>query len=341
MIAIIADDFSGAAELAGIAAARGFKAEVQTVFDPATDAEVIAIDTDTRLKSGTEASRIVSSVGRQVAAAQPDWIFKKTDSVLRGHPREEIEALLEVTGLTSCILIPANPSKGRVVRDGLYFIDNVPLHETVFARDPDHPRNSSRIRELVGATPRLLIPDIRTIDDIPPQVAEDILPAGAADFFSSLLPAGEPVLQPAGTSRTLFLCGSLAAWESGRSEQMRNEGVTVKTLDDIVSPSIWQSTSRLMLAIGKPENGPETEWLSRLTAVALPLIADRSDLRIALEGGATAAALIRCMGWTTFEVIPEGHTGAGTLRPLGGPILNVKPGSYPWPLSLIRHRPDA
>ena len=102
MIAIIADDFSGAAELAGIAAACGFKAEVQIQFDPTSDAEVIAVDTDTRLKSEGEAVRIVGDVMQQIIAAKPLWIYKKTDSVLRGHVRVEIEAILDATGQHLC-----------------------------------------------------------------------------------------------------------------------------------------------------------------------------------------------------------------------------------------------
>ena len=140
MIAIIADDFSGAAELAGIAAARGYKAEVQTVFDPASDAEVIAIDTDTRLKSEDEAASVLRVITRQILATKPAWIYKKTDSVMRGHIRAEIEAILDVSGLAKCIFIPANPSKDRVIRSGHCFVNGVPLDQTIFASDPDHPR---------------------------------------------------------------------------------------------------------------------------------------------------------------------------------------------------------
>ena len=69
----------------------------------------------------------------------------------------------------------------------------------------------------------------------------------------------------------------------------------------------------------------------RLIETALPLLLNTHDLRIGLEGGATAIAFILRMHWTRFEVISEGHIGVGTLRPPGGPLLCVKPGSYPWP----------
>jgi D-threonate/D-erythronate kinase len=331
MIAILADDFSGAAELAGIAAARGYKAEVQTVFDPASDAEVIAVDTDTRLKSEDEAASVVGEITRKVVAAQPAWIYKKTDSVMRGHIRAEIEAILDATGFSQCVFIPANPSKERVIRSGHYFVNGVPLDQTVFANDPDHPRRSSDLRSLLGESTRILSPDATSLEDLPHDLAPQTLAAGAADFFSALLPARAPAQTLATTSRTLLLCGSLAAWDTGRAQQMRELGFEVRTLDEVVSASVWQNTSKLMLAIGRPENDGGVNMTERLIETALPLLLNTHDLRIGLEGGATAIAFIRHMHWTRFEVIAEGHIGVGTLRPPGGPLLCVKPGSYPWP----------
>lgn len=331
MIAILADDFSGAAELAGIAAARGFKAEVQTDFNPSSEAEVIAVDTDTRLKPEGEAVRIVSAVARQIMAGKPAWIYKKTDSVMRGHLGAEIEAILDAAGLDECVLIPANPSKGRVIRGGRYFIEGVPLHETVFAHDPDHPRQSSEVRELLGESCRIHTPDAITLEDLPRHLPAHTLAAGAADFFGALLGIGVPLKTIAPSSRALLLCGSLAAWETGRAAQMQKLGFTVKTLEESAPASSWQNTAKLVLAVGKPVNADAATLTEKLIEKALPLLLEPQTLRIGLEGGATAMAFIRHLGWTRFEVIPEGHTGVGTLRPPGGPVLCVKPGSYPWP----------
>ncbi|MCB1276742.1 four-carbon acid sugar kinase family protein [Prosthecobacter sp.] len=331
MITIIADDFSGAAELAGIAAAHGFKAEVQTQFDPGTDAEVVAVDTDTRLKSEDEAARIVGEITRQIVAAKPTWIYKKTDSVLRGHIRAEIEAILAVTGQQDCCFVPANPSKGRIVVDGRYWVNGMPLNETVFAQDPDHPRRSAVVRELLGRSTVIHTPDVRTREDLGHTPGAGTLAAGAADFFTELI-GGSPVMPvKAKTQASLLVCGSLAAWEMRRAEEMQQRGFVVKTIDEPVSPAIWQTTSRLMLAIGPRRDVSPEQLTAELMDAALPLIDVQPDLRIGLEGGATAMAFIRRMGWTRFEVVPEGFTGVGSLRPPGGPLFCVKPGSYPWP----------
>lgn len=342
MIAILADDLSGAAELAGIAASRGFTAEVQTVFDPTSTADVIAVDTDTRLKNEAEAARIVGEVTRHILTANPAWLYKKTDSVLRGHVRAEIEAILDVAGLDDCVFIPANPSKDRVIREGRYEIGGLPLDKTVFASDPDYPRGSALVRELLGASDRIQMPDAVGLDELRIDLPATTLAAGAADFFAAQLgrkksslgfspsPPSAIGLKPKLLS-SFLLSGSLAAWDLDRATEMEQRGFLVKTIDDDLSPVLWEATSKLMLAIARPETGDPATLTKTLIDKALPLLSGRNDLRIGLEGGATAIAFIRRLGWTRFEVIPEGHTGVGTLRPPGGPVICVKPGSYPWP----------
>jgi len=75
MIVVIADDVTGAAELAGVALARGLRAEVQTAFDPGSNAEVVCVDTDTRLLPADEAAKRVAETARKIVAAKPEWIF--------------------------------------------------------------------------------------------------------------------------------------------------------------------------------------------------------------------------------------------------------------------------
>jgi uncharacterized protein YgbK (DUF1537 family) len=58
--------------------------------------------------------------------------------------------------------------------------------------------------------------------------------------------------------------------------------------------------------------------------------------RLLLEGGATAAAVVRASGWARMIAVPGGGPGTGALRPVGEdpPTLFIKPGSYPWPVDL-------
>jgi uncharacterized protein YgbK (DUF1537 family) len=262
--------------------------------------------------------------------------------VLRGHVRAEIEAVLDATGRRKCVLIPANPSRGRIISGGRYFIDGIPLNGTVFAHDPAFPRGSGSVRELIGESARIETPDAAAPGDFPRRMETEALAAGAADFFASLLHgicdsdrAAPASPRACGPPFALFLCGSLAAWKSGRADQMRERGFRVQTMEQPLPADVWQQTSRLFLATGEGSSSKHSDPIEPLLDAALPIVAERKRLGIGLEGGATALAFIRRMGWTRFSAVPEAHNGVGTLRSPAGSTLWIKPGSYPWPDSIF------
>ncbi|MEW5957849.1 MAG: four-carbon acid sugar kinase family protein, partial [Chloroflexota bacterium] len=120
MIVVLADDLTGAAEIGGIAFRYGLAAEIQTVFDPAAGADLIAVDTDTRGYSAGEAAPRVAAVAEQCRRAGVEQVFKKVDSVLRGPVLAELATLLETLGRERALLAPANPSLGRTIEQGQY-----------------------------------------------------------------------------------------------------------------------------------------------------------------------------------------------------------------------------
>lgn len=349
MIAILADDFSGAAEIAGIAAQRGLRAEVQLHFDPNSPADVIAVDCDSRSLDGAAAARRVASIASEVVAAGPEWIYKKTDSVMRGNVRAEIESILTALGKDRCLLIPANPSKGRVIIGGRYYINGVPLDQTVFAHDPDYPRRTSQVGELLDGGDSIVMPDVASVSELNQHVVSregDCLSAGGADFFAALMGGEEVSPQRQSIERTLLICGSYAGWNSGRADEMRAQGFEVEVLpEEFYGEALndaWIERlrgrlvvhQRLMLAIGTPAIERSTTILTESLVVAAAAVArEIPNLRLAIEGGATALALMQRCGWRRFEVLPEGLVGVGGLRVIGceAPLLWVKPGSYPWP----------
>src|ERR1700759_4006327 len=73
MIAVIADDFTGAAELAGIGHRRGWKVEVVTVVPEHTDAGVLVVATDTRSMDRAAAVREMEEITRRVQSLRPEW----------------------------------------------------------------------------------------------------------------------------------------------------------------------------------------------------------------------------------------------------------------------------
>jgi uncharacterized protein YgbK (DUF1537 family) len=357
IVAVIADDLSGAAELAGAAAEMGYSAEMHTSFDSTSHAEVIAIDTDTRGMPAGRAQAVVGALTREILRAGPRWIYKKTDSVLRGNVRAEIEGMLEASGLRTAMLISANPGKGRVIRDGVYHVNGVPLAETSFASDPEHPRRSSQVLELLGEDGRVAVaaawvlsaagiaaPDVEAAEDVTNyagMIDEGTLAAGGVEFFRAVMEArnggrGAAIATSVELERTLFVCGSAQAWEQGRTAQCEGHGMPVLVMPEALcslSPPSVDAMARwaegiadtvaakggAMAAIGPRKGVTGTPLFAERLAEAVA-IALRRDLvgTICIEGGATAAALLHAMRWTRLSALPARQfPGVAVLRPDG------------------------
>src|ERR1700748_3559379 len=204
MIVVIADDFTGAAELGAIGLRYRLRTEISTTVNAATDADLLVIAADTRSMERAVAVAEMSTITRQIKALQPEWIFKKVDSVLRGHVVAEIEVMLKVLRWPLALLVPANPALGRTIKDGHYFFNGLPIHQSSFAEDPEFPIGSSAIRDMLSASVAMR----KVADDLPAtgivvgEVLDDgdleawskriqpgVLLAGASGFFSAILAA--------------------------------------------------------------------------------------------------------------------------------------------------------
>src|SRR5688572_21220535 len=94
MIFVLADDFSGAAEIGGIGHRYGLRTEIQLSLDLNTTADLVVLDAETRSLSEGEAIRKVLETGIELKQwNKPFYLFKKIDSVMRGHLVPELNAL--------------------------------------------------------------------------------------------------------------------------------------------------------------------------------------------------------------------------------------------------------
>lgn len=152
---IIADDFTGALDTSVHFAKRQISTLATTNRDIdfwslPPDIQVLAIDTETRHLPGEEAYRIVLDVARRAVKAGIPYLYKKTDSTLRGNIGAELSALMDAAPNSPLVFAPAFPSNGRTtVRGHQYFRDR-PIHQTVFAQDPLEPITTSSIAEIIG-----------------------------------------------------------------------------------------------------------------------------------------------------------------------------------------------
>lgn len=252
MIAVIADDFTGAAELAGIGYRFGLAVEVQTSVVPETTAELLVIDTDSRSIPQDIAVGRVKAIMHELIGMPIDWIFKKTDSVLRGHVLAELTAVADALNVQSTLLVPANPGVGKTIRNGEYFIDDRPLHQTHFANDPGYPATTSEVKRLLGGLPES-IGIARPGTGLPPKplvvgeassprdvqrwaqcLLERMLPAGGAEFFGALLQTRGHKAQPSGAFSygqarrpLLFISGSASQQSRQFLQVVSNLGLPV------------------------------------------------------------------------------------------------------------------
>jgi uncharacterized protein YgbK (DUF1537 family) len=256
MIAVIADDFTGAAELAAIGLRFGLSAEVQTEINPNSKAELIVIDADTRSRTPKEAATEVEKVLKQLQKIPAKWIYKKVDSVMRGHILTELTTLLTTSNAERILLVPANPSLGRTISNGCYFINGQPLNKTDFATDPEYPATSSGVLELLGLSQSITTCILQTGQPIPTrgiavgeaQTKEDLLfwaaqlddqtiPAGAADFFAAILeakglrvkpPDEQP--EPPQSKTVLLVCAGGSHYSQKAVEEAQRHGIPVSKM---------------------------------------------------------------------------------------------------------------
>lgn len=251
MIAVIADDFTGAAELAGIGLRYHLSVELATEVNDATRADLLVIATDTRSMPEKEALQEMKKHTEALLALKPHTFFKKTDSVLRGHILPELLVQLPLTGCQKAVLVAANPALGRTITEGRYYIHGQPVHETSFSHDPEFPVTSSAIEQMLRCQGNpvhikktgdflpdtgIVVGEATEVDDLQKWAAcidNKTLAAGASGFFNAILQkcatlskGGTPdhFQKSEGFNPTLYVCGTTFANSRHAIQKIHKEG---------------------------------------------------------------------------------------------------------------------
>lgn len=151
---IIADDLTGALDTGIQFAHCRLKTKIITKIefsvslftDP--DIDVLVVDTESRHLPPSKAYQIVYELSRLATEAGVKYLYKKTDSGLRGNIGSELAAALAASKAKFLAFIPALPFMNRVTLHGQQYIDGVPVHKSVFGRDPYNPVKSSNVKDL-------------------------------------------------------------------------------------------------------------------------------------------------------------------------------------------------
>jgi D-threonate/D-erythronate kinase len=362
--ALIADDLTGALD-----AGAGFAAAGQRVTlpfsglpDDAPDADVILVNTDSRDDTASAAAANTRRSAEQLLAAGIGRVYKKIDSVLRGHPGPEIAAVLDVYR-GRALVAPAFPAQGRITRDGIQYV----------LGEPAAPYGGF-IRDALGvAASRCDIRDADTDDDLR-RIAREAAanPAyrvwcGTAGLAKQVpealdlgrrhdlprLPAAERVVVIAGTSHpvTVAQMATLLAhgWTHIRLDV--RPGGAPPNLDalraaferclatgKVLVTTFGELSKAETAALQRDPGGTRDRVIAALrqAAGALPLA---TGTGLILTGGDTALHVCRALGARVIRVVAEAQPGIplGLLELPGGILpIATKSGGFGSPDSLRR-----
>lgn len=242
MIGVLADDFTGAAEIGGVALRYGLEAAIACEPLMTVDSPVAIFNTQSRGLQTSEAASVAGAAARELRRHETEWVYKKIDSVLRGPVVAELRAAMDALEARRSIIVPGNPALGRTVSSGVLRVNGRPIHETPFSEDPEYPARSSRVLEILcacddddirlasaaGAVPDqgIVVGEAASEDDLRVwaryATEPGVLPAGSSSFFAHILEARghrvkarENLVEPERPGTCLWINGA-----SGRSSRV-------------------------------------------------------------------------------------------------------------------------
>jgi uncharacterized protein YgbK (DUF1537 family) len=356
MKAVIADDFTGAAELAGISLRYGLSVAVHLDNNVDADADVVIISTDSRSMQKAAAIYCTADAVEAVEKYKPSLLYKKIDSVLRGYVVDEAKVQMELTKKSKVLILPANPSLNRNISNGEYFIDGKKITETGFVNDPEFPVNNASVTAMVKdetvqvakhndwlPLEGIVIGEAATTADVEAWAAaidESWVLVGAGDFYNALLQKEYVVKKKEACSLQsplLYVCGT--AFEE-RKQFIKSlhcvaympETITEEWLQQ--TETILKQQNKLVIAIDEA-NAAARDLRKAMTKAVTEIVARENIKEIFIEGGSTAAAVLEELG--VKKLIPVNELSRGVVRMKAGDLfITVKPGSYELPEEIKR-----
>ncbi len=153
---IVADDLSGALDTGAAFSANNINtlvavdASIRECMLLYPDVAVLAVDARTRHLSPPEAYRVVFDIVKEAKALGVEYIYKKTDSALRGNIGSELQAALDASEEKQIHFAPAFPKHKRYTAGGIHYIDGIPVAQSVFGRDPFEPVRHSSVLDILA-----------------------------------------------------------------------------------------------------------------------------------------------------------------------------------------------
>src|SRR5262249_43030912 len=153
LLGCIADDFTGATDLASALVSRGLRT-VQTIgvagtTVPLADVDAVVVALKTRTAPVQEAVVLSLSALRWLQQVGCSRIYFKYCSTFDSTPAGNIgpvaEALMQALGTSFTIVCPAFPKNRRMIYQGYLFVDGVLLSESSMRHHPLTPMTDANL----------------------------------------------------------------------------------------------------------------------------------------------------------------------------------------------------
>ncbi len=213
LLGVIADDFTGATDIAGMLVKGGMRT-VQTIGLPGAgatlddvDAIVVALKTRS-IPAGEAVRQSLDALAALKAAGCRQFFFKYCstfDSTDRGNIGPVADALMDALGARQTIFCPAFPANGRSIFNGYLFVGPVLLSESGMR---DHPLNPMTDPSLVRVLQRQTA---RKVGLVPLASVQAGAAAIRADFARTLADGVRYVIVDAVSDADLLAIGAAVA----------------------------------------------------------------------------------------------------------------------------------
>jgi len=153
LLGVVADDFTGACDVAVQFRKRGLECVVLTDAESLPDLrgkfDAVVVDTESRNLLPEAAYNKVRATVKTLRKMAVRPVYKKIDSTLRGNIGAELDAVIDELGLKAVIVAPSFPAHRRTTLNGHLLVNGTPLERTEFAQDPVTPVSESHVPTLI------------------------------------------------------------------------------------------------------------------------------------------------------------------------------------------------
>lgn len=330
MLAILADDLTGALDSAAPFAGRGLRTEVALAGDMIADIvagcpDVISINLNTR-EISADAAREATAAAMALLPASVH-LFKKVDSRLKGNIVAELDAI----PFSGALVAPAIPEFGRIVESGRVSGFGVDLPIVIADKLGSHAACAT-------------IPDTRTCADM-----DAILDAAQTDGIDILVGArglaealarrmtGARDAQPAKIQpgSAIFVIGSRDPITLAQIDALRayHDFEYLAAPNGVLSGKLKADAGLTLVQATPGEKEVNPALVSEALAESLKDGLTGYEGTLLLSGGATAQALMRALGVSRLTLHGECLPGLGLASSKGRCII-AKSGGFGAPETL-------